>query len=307
MLRLTAYLDESGHLKDPTLKFIGMAGLVAPADNWGTFAAEWRSILAEAGLQEPFHMSEFAHSMGQFARFKDNEPERQLFFKKLLCAIKRTQATPIGAIVSIEAFHALTQSQRDLFVGPYYLAFQICTRYAALKADPDADECVDMVYSLNDEFGTTSNRTRPGDEPGNGKKLFSAMKNVPEYERHLGIFSAAAPKDRAELQAADLFAYELVHEFENRIKRPNYDMRHGLGEILRMQAIPMPRIDLLDRKELLYLVKRSRFPDQTGVEEADEMVGLSAKQAMVKWMQGRGRVAPEMHITWDERSFLERP
>ena len=121
-------------------------------------------------------MSEFAHSMGQFARFKDNEPERQLFFKKLLCAIKRTQATPIGAIVSIEAFHALTQSQRDLFVGPYYLAFQICTRYAALKADPDADECVDMVYSLNDEFGTTSNRTRPGDEPGNGEKLFSAMK-----------------------------------------------------------------------------------------------------------------------------------
>ena len=306
MRKLTAYLDESGHAKDPRLKFIGMAGFVAPADNWDTFALEWRSILAEAGFQEPFHMNEFAHSIGQFARFKDDEPKRRSFFSKLLSAIKRTQATPIGAIISIDAFHTLTQSQRDSFVGPYYVAFQICTRYAALKPDPDADERVDMVYSLNDEFGTANNRTRYGDEPGSGEKLWSAMKNDPRYDRRLNSFSAASPKGRAELQAADLFAYELVHEFENRIARPNDDMRHGLHAILRMQAIPVPNIDLLDRKELLYLVKSSNFPDQTGVEETDEMVGLSAKQAMVKWMQKRGGVAPEMHIVWDESSFLKR-
>ena len=302
---LTAYLDESGHVKDPNLKFIGMAGFVAPADNWGTFALEWRSILAEAEFQEPFHMNEFAHSMGQFARFKCNESDRQSFFGKLLGTIKCTQATPVGAIVSIDAFNKLTQSQKDSFGDPYYLAFQICTRYAALKAD--ADVRVDMVYSLNPEYGTAKNRTQSGNEPGRGERLWSKMKNDPRYECLLNNFSAASPKDHAELQAADLFAYELVHEFENRIARPDHDMRHGLCQILSMQAIPVPRIDLLDRKALLYLVKISGFPDQTGVEKADEMVSLSAKQAMVKWMQERGGVASTMHITWDETSFLKRP
>ena len=302
---LTAYLDESGHVNDPNLNFVGMAGFVAPANNWGTFAPKWHSILEEAGFQEPFHMKEFAHSRGQFAKFKGNELLRRSFFGKLLSAIKRTRATPVGGIVSIDAFRTLTQSQQVSFVDPYYVVFQICTRYAALKAD--ADERVDMVYSQNAEFGTVSNTTRPGNEPGRGKRQWSEMKNDQRYKCRLRSYSAASPKDLPELQAADLFAYELLHEFENRIARPNDDMRHGLHEILCMQAIPVPRIDLLDRKELLYLVKRSRFKDQTGVEEADEMVSLSAKQAMVKWMQERGGVASKMHIVWDEMSFLKRP
>ncbi len=250
-------------------------------------------------------MSEFAHSTGQFARIKDNEPERRLLFGKLLGAIKRTRSTPVGAIVSIDAFNTLTQSQKVSFVNPFYVAFQICTRYAALKAD--SNERVDMVYSHNAEFGIANDTTSSESEHGTGKRLWSAMKNDPRYEKYLSRYSAASPKDFPELQAADLFAYELLHEFENRLARPNDTMRHGLREILSMQAIPVPRIDLLDRKELLYVIKSSDFPDQTGVEEADEMVGLSAKQAMVKWMQERGGVASEMYIVWDETSFLKGP
>ena len=300
---LTAYLDESGHVKDPNLNFVGMAGFVAPATHWDTFAPEWHSILVKAGFQEPFHMSEFAHSSGQFGRFKGNEPERQSFFAKLLDAIKRTRSTPIGAIVSLDAYQSLTQPQKDSFVDPYYVAFQICTRYAALKAAPS--KCVDMVYSHHAQFGTVNSSARRGKNPGRGKRLWYAMKCDPRYASRLRRFSAASPEHHAELQAADLLAYELVHEFENRIARPNDDMRHGLRQILGMQAIPAPNIDLLDRKELLYLVKRSGFPDQTGVEEVDEMVSLSAKQAMVKWMQERGGVASGMHIVWDEPSFLK--
>ena len=300
---LTAYLDESGHLRDPKLNFVGMAGFVAPAANWGTLAPEWHSILVKAGFQEPFHMSEFAHSRGQFTRFRCNESERRRFFGKLLGAIKRSRAEPIGAIISLNAYDALTRSQKDSFVDPYYVVFQICTRYAALKADPG--ECVDMVYSHHAQFGTVNSSARRDKIPARGKKLWYAMKSDPRYASRLRRFSAASPKDHAELQAADLFAYELVHEFENRIARPNDAMRHGLRQILSMQAIPAPNIDLLDRKELLYLVKRSGFPDQTGVEEVDEMVRLSAKQAMVKWMQERGGVASGMHIVWDEPSFLK--
>ncbi|MDE2666861.1 MAG: hypothetical protein OXI69_11990 [Acidobacteriota bacterium] len=300
---LTAYLDESGHVRDPKLNFVGMAGFVAPAANWDTLAPEWHNILVKAGFQEPFHMSEFAHSRGQFTRFRRNESERRRFFGKLLGAIKRSRATPIGAIISLNAYDALTRSQKDSFVDPYYVVFQICTRYAALKTDPG--ECVDMVYSRHAQFGTVNSSARRDKIPGRGRKLWYAMKSDPRYASRLRRFSAASPKDHAELQAADLFAYELVHEFENRIARPKDAMRHGLRQILSMQAIPAPNIDLLDRKELLYLVKRSGFPDQTGVAEVDEMVRLSAKQAMVKWMQERGGVSSGMHVVWDEPSFLK--
>ena len=55
------------------------------------------------------------------------------------------------------------------------------------------------------------------------------------------------------------------------------------------------------------MVKHSGYPDQTGVERANETVRLSAKQGMVKWMQKRGRVGSEMYIVWDEPSFLPGP
>jgi hypothetical protein len=50
--------------------------------------------------------------------------------------------------------------------------------------------------------------------------------------RWMGSYSAALANDLSFLQAADLFAYELTHEFENRIHRPGDPMRWGLAELL---------------------------------------------------------------------------
>jgi hypothetical protein len=46
------------------------------------------------------------------------------------------------------------------------------------------------------------------------------------------IVSPRHPGDLCSLQAADLFAYEPSHEFENRVKRPKDDMRWGLRQIV---------------------------------------------------------------------------
>ena len=71
---------------------------------------------------------------------------------KLLSAIKRTRATPVGGIVSIDAFHTLTQSQQVSFVNPYYVVFQICTRYAAVPSINSS--CMRLANCLQPEcFG----------------------------------------------------------------------------------------------------------------------------------------------------------
>ena len=48
----------------------------------------------------------------------------------------------------------------------------------------------------------------------------------------MGSYTSDSPSNLTFLQAADLFAYELTHEFENRVNRPNDAMRWGLAQLL---------------------------------------------------------------------------
>lgn len=63
-LNLTSYMDETGHSDDPNLDYVGMAGFVAPSGSWEVFDAGWKDLMHNAGLREPFHMKDFAHSRG---------------------------------------------------------------------------------------------------------------------------------------------------------------------------------------------------------------------------------------------------
>lgn len=278
---LTGYFDETGHVDDPTLHFVGMAGFVAPSEAWVNFESEWRDALQKAGLKEAFHMRDFAHSNGQFKDWKGQKVKRDLLFGRLVEIIKQTGAKPIGAAVSLRDYEALTADQHSQFRDPYYLTFQICTRGAADRAvfEPPGVR-VDMVYAFNGEYGTN--------QGGQAKKLWYAIKENYVNGNKLGSYASSAPGEVCPLQAADLFAYELCHEFENRIKRPDDSMRWGLRQILKMYNIPMPTIRLFDRKELLRVIREGNLPDQTGVEELSSTQMRSAMEAMMHWLGERG-------------------
>ena len=277
MLNLTSYMDETGHSDDPLLEYVGMAGFVAPFGVWEVFETGWSDLLQNAGLREPFHMKDFAHSRGQFKTWSGREELRQSFLGSAMKLIVETGATPIGAIVSLTAFRSLTEAQQSSFLDPYYIVFQTCTRGAAIEAIfEDPEETVAMVYSHQPEYGARA------------AQLWSAMKKSYEHRGRMRSYSSATPANVGALQAADLFAYELLHEFENRLKRPLADMRWGLRQIVGMYRIPSPQILLFDRKELLRRVKESRFPDQTGVSEIDANQERSAHEWMMKWLLERG-------------------
>lgn len=258
-----------------------MAGFVAPSGAWGRFEEEWRYTLRNAGVAEPFHMNEFAPGAGQFQSWKDDRKRRELLLSRLLDVIEETNATPIGAVIHVPDFDSLTEEQRTAFREPYFFAFQQCTRGAATEAvfEP-ASETVDTIYAFNDEYGANKN--------GLAAQLWDAIRSNYEHGNRLGSYTACSPKDCCPLQAADLFAYELCKEFENRIKRPDDAMRYGLRRILKMSKIPMARIRLFDRKELLRSVSDGNLSDQTGVDELGSNALQSAFENMMRWAIERG-------------------
>lgn len=286
VLNYVLYADESGHSEDPELYYAGMAGFIAPAGVWEVFDERWREHMRIAEFKKPFHMKDFAHKEGQFECWKESkyEPIRKLFYGRLLDIVVETKATPVGVVVSLKDFGSLTEAQRISFKNPYYIGFQTCTHGAAIEAVfEEPGEKVAMVYSYNGKFGTNNG--------GSAEQLWYAIKGAYDFRDRMGTYASSTPAEFAALQAADLFAYELCHEFENQIKRPSDGMRYGLRRILDMVGIPLPRIILFDRKELLRLIKESHFPDQTGIEELGVDQQLNAMRGMTKWMYERGGVS----------------
>jgi hypothetical protein len=293
MLNLTSYTDETGHPDDPTLEYVGMAGFVAPFGAWEIFEAAWDDLLRNAGLAEPFHMKDFAHSQGQFKPWKGKEELRRAFIGRAVSIIVETRGTPVGAVVSMSSFRTLTEEQQSHFLDPYYLALQNCTRGAAIQAvfEPP-EEKVAMVYSYNSEYGTNNG--------GRAEQLWHAIRQGWDHGNRMGSYASSTPAILSPLQAADLLAYELSHEFENRVKRPNDAMRWPLRQIMGMYRIPSPRMTLFDRNELLRIVKESNWPDQTGVEELERPGHKSAQSSMIDWMVERGQFTKDHYAGFFE-------
>ena len=294
MFMLRSYMDESGHSEDPNLHFAGMAGFVARWDQWEIFAPRWIDTLKNAGLKKPFHMKDFANFQGEFAEGwrSENDLKRKALLGRLLELIVETRAVPVGHIVSLEGFRSLTEAQQSGFAkNPYFISFQHCTRGAAVQGiGYPADEKVAMVYAYNHEFGTvTAPEPYSVDQAGMAAKLWHEMQQSTDFGQWMGSYASGSPVDCVQLQAADIFAYELTKEFENRIRRPSDDMRFALRKILTLVKSRLPFIRLFDRKELLRVIRENGWPDQAGVEELDVMENVSAMEHMWRWLNERGR------------------
>jgi hypothetical protein len=171
------------------------------------------------------------------------------------------------------------------------LVFQNATRGAAIQAlGLNPPEKVAMIYAYNQEFGAVApQETYSVDQAGNAEQLWQIMKRSTEFGRWMGRYGSSTPADTVQLQAADLFAYELLKEFENQITRPKDRMRWGLREILKLVNFPFHFIHLFDRKELLRIIKESSWPDQTGTEEVGDpaIQMMSANRQIMRRVKDR--------------------
>jgi len=258
--------------------------------------------MEKAGFQKPFHMKEFAHCKGQFSCWAKKEapyppdpqfePQRRKLLVRLVEIILEANPVPIGAIVSIDGFNSLTETQRVAFRSPWHISFQVSTRGALIEGLPLSPlgkvDKVAMVYSHNEEFGTSR---------GNAEQLWFSMKGVPAFGKFMQSYTSSTPEEKIPLQVADLFSYELCHEMEAITKAPDRQMRWALRTIL---SALIPRngfmIRLLDHGELLRTLAESKYPDQTGVEELSPDQMHIAMNSITKWMYDRAGVTIPMDL-----------
>jgi Protein of unknown function (DUF3800) len=234
---LTAYIDESGHAADPSCRFVGLGGLVALTENWQIFEQKWRTALDLLCEGEPFHMNLFAAREGVFKGW--SEEKRRKLLAALIDAIFAANAIPTGCVISLDDFEALPIAAQEFFVEPYYMAFQEATKGACLQAMPyappfsDSNGRVSMVYAYQSEYGAVHDgKEYRAENAGKADSLWHAMKDKTVYGTWMGTYRTAKPVECPPLQAGDLFIYELVKEFENRLRRPNDQMRWALRKLL---------------------------------------------------------------------------
>jgi hypothetical protein len=288
MLMLKAYLDESGHSEDSVCRFVGMGGLVAESCVWESFTEEWQAILDEYIGGTWFHMKDYVMvpGVGPYAGWK--EPRRREFLGRLVNAIVSRDIRYIGCVVSMDGFERLSTELKELFSDPYYMAFQRVTHgcsVCGLKIeDPFNPEKVAMVYAYQNTFGAINSGSDNPQQQGRAEQLWHTMRsNDTMFSKAMGSYASDFPENIQALQAADLFAYELTHYFENLLRRPKDGMRWGLRQMLadKKDSYHQPLLKFYSYEEMLVtLMDGGIITDNVDVRIGASMIQLQIKMDM---------------------------
>lgn len=205
LAKYVSFVDEAGHASDPNQHFLCLAGLVATEPAWSKFEVDWQGACATAGLERPFHMMDFAARKKQFANW--SEGRRRELLDHLMATIVGANAIPIGSVVSLDGYRALSPEERARLKDPHFVAFQTLTYQLAAAAEMRLQPGpVTMVYAHHPEHSGGRGSTR---------QLWEALR---KHNRIVSLFMedyVCSPQaGDPGLQAADLWAYELRHHFE---------------------------------------------------------------------------------------------
>jgi hypothetical protein len=128
MAMFTAYFDDSGSPDQGVC--LTVAGYVSTVEKWIRFEKEWRAILYENDI-EYFHMKEYAHSVGQFKKWKGKEGKRKIFLKRLVACVKKTAHKSFSSAALLKEYNEM-DALYPLHEAAGY-PFAMCGRSCAAK------------------------------------------------------------------------------------------------------------------------------------------------------------------------------
>lgn len=122
-MELSAFFDASG---SPSTEVVAVAGLVFTPDKRQKFQQEWDNCLEALGLAA-LHMRDFAHSRGEFATWKDDEPRRRRLINSLLWIVETHVEYTAACGVMIKVYNAANEKYLlEEFMKPYTMAAASC-------------------------------------------------------------------------------------------------------------------------------------------------------------------------------------
>jgi hypothetical protein len=221
---------------DSRKAFLSVGGFVSSAADWLDFDGKWRDRLAQDGLSY-FHTADFAHSVGDFARFKNQKERKRALLQDLLGIVSSHTYRKFGVTVEVEAVDAEFADQNKLEYAPnsFVLAGELACGQALFWAIAEGCPLPEFVFEDSDlGRGKLAEQVKvlTGVMP-----TFRPKKDSPEIK-------AFTP-----LQAADILVYEM-----SRLTRkgtPRGSFSYPFQELNRMPGgILQPR-------------RRQRFPLST--------------------------------------------
>ena len=212
----TCYFDDSGPLAKQSPAFV-VAGYVADVDQWHRFEHEWNEILASVPGKR-FHMTDFAHSLGEFASFKGKAWDRKRLMERLVGMIRVRARFSFSCAVSPEDYWNVD----DKYLLSEHLGnpYSFCSRH-----------CLGRVRQWAKKYGHSESEIEYIFEQGTAGK--GELMQVMERDGFPSpIFRG---KECAQLQATDLLAWEQLKALRLARAGKLYTFRRSFAEL---QKIP---------------------------------------------------------------------
>jgi hypothetical protein len=197
---IKGYFDNSGDAEDPQHKVLTVGGFLANDDQWARFEDIWKANLETFGL--PYlHMKEFAHFVGPFVVFKDNEEDRIRFIEGCVSSIR-------DAGIDKSVCHCIRLNDTRRFNADYNrkidpFSFCLYISYVDIQDKCKDDKHIELVV---DHFSKVT------------KKIYLAEEyaRTDSFHKNLGFNIATRPlsealsfRDVPPMQAADFLVWEL--------------------------------------------------------------------------------------------------
>jgi hypothetical protein len=246
---LVAYFDESyNHRteKNPDVKLVyTVAGWISTVEKWQEFGKEWRQALRDARITD-FHMKDYETRQGVYEDWITNK--RLKVLRRLHRLIKHYTLFGFNASVHKTAFDEIMTPEAKKNIGktPYGFDVRLCLRQIGFWADKNkVNEPIHYVFAhLNKQGGELD-------------WIFETCLNDPKVKdwfRMNAMWTKAFAKDVGQLQAADIFAYEINKHVVNYVSRGERPTRKSFLNLYYGQKFTDPMY--FGRKELTEWVSR---------------------------------------------------
>jgi hypothetical protein len=254
LLVIAAYVDETGHPDSPDKDTFGFGGFIGKVEDWAAFDKAWRATCPVEVF--PFHMMDFAARIGAFASW--NEKKRRSVLGALIEVIKKNRIVPIGTVVSLKGYRSLHHKTRKRIGNIYFFVLSHFFAQVALSIQAKGSECdrytgFSGLPPLSIVFANSQYAGRVQDwwwgAKTNAKGPLSTLLSCVFVQS----ISVGTPHTVTQLQASDIWAYEIGHHFDHVLpnKKP---LRWPYQQILSLPAndIAQPSFEFLPKELLKY-------------------------------------------------------
>jgi hypothetical protein len=208
MAMFTIYLDASGSPDSNTI--LSVAGFIAPVEQWIFFERDWKAALKQFGVSS-LHMKHFAHSLGEYSKWKGDETTRRRFLSRLIAELK------------VRVHHSFVNS---LYLPDYYdLDKTFCVSESLKPLGLAGGGCILKVRNWADKWKVPQNEILYAFEDGDKHK----GNLIDVANRYFGISPVFMKKSESvAFEAADLLAYEHFRANQKVCKNPGV---YGLEDL----------------------------------------------------------------------------